>query len=178
MSILARHPRNDNCLKVTLGQDAPVTQEGAGNAPSDSLAAESNREGGGFASNRGIHSENSPDFNDEASAARNSHNRSDRSDVPESYGGAAPTYINSQYRQDPNGPHGKNLQEGDWDESRGKEGIRKAMNAEPGSKNDPSRLAEHQFQLKQSVGGPDAGPRQGDLTGKTAYDTLDSEVPS
>ena len=67
---------------------------------------------------------------------------------------------------------------GDWDESQAQEGITKALNAEPGSENDPSRLAEQQMQLNQSSVGRDAGPRQAELSKKTAFDALDSETPS
>lgn len=42
---------------------------------------------------------------------------------------------------------------------------------------DPSRLAERQFQLKQAAG-RHAESRQVDVEDKTVYDALESEVPS
>ncbi|KAH7152853.1 hypothetical protein EDB81DRAFT_757882 [Dactylonectria macrodidyma] len=164
--------------KVTPGENAPVTEESAGTVLPESLAAESNTEEGGFASNRGIHGENVTTVTGDSSTTRGPGRKGHTEDSSEAQGGAAPTYVNSQFSQDSTGPHGKNLQEGDWDESKGKDGLQKALNAEPGSKNDPSRLAEQQFQLQQGVGGPGAGPREAELTKKTAFDALDSETPS
>ncbi|KAH7141299.1 hypothetical protein B0J13DRAFT_608307 [Dactylonectria estremocensis] len=164
--------------KVTPGQDAPVTQENAGTVLPESLAAESNTKEGGFSSNQGIHGENVTTASSDSSTTRAPGSKGHVDSSSKTQGGAAPSYVNSQLSQDPNGPHGKNLKEGDWDESKGKDGLQKALNSEPGSKNDPSRLAEHQFQLKDSVGGPGAGARQAELTKKTAFDALDSETPS
>ncbi|KAH8685293.1 hypothetical protein BGZ61DRAFT_507447 [Ilyonectria robusta] len=160
--------------KVTLGEDAPVTLEGAGLVPSDSLAAESKREGGEFSSNRGIRSENVPSSDNKSSATRR---RSHSEGALKSSEDIAPTHVSSQHRRDPNGPHGKNLHEGGWDESKAEDGIQKAFNAEPGSMDDPSRLAERQFQLKQAAG-RHAESRQVDVEDKTVYDALESEVPS
>lgn len=92
--------------------------------------------------------------------------------------GTAPSYVSSQYIKDKNGPHGKNITEGGWDQSKAKDGLQAALASEPGSENDPSRLAEMQFQQNQNRGGRDAGPKQGELTNETKYDSLKSDVPA
>ncbi|KAF7557851.1 hypothetical protein G7046_g5958 [Stylonectria norvegica] len=164
--------------KVESGKQAPVTKESAGTVATGSLADESNRDGGGFASNRGIHSEDTDASDLKSSSQANKHpgapgSKADRGSN-ESHAGIAPSYVNAQQHTDPDGPHGKNLKEGDWDESKAEDGLKKALNSEPGSKNDPSRLAEQQFGLKESKGARDSGP----VKNKTAFDTLDSETPS
>ncbi|CAM1502762.1 Fc.00g075380.m01.CDS01 [Cosmosporella sp. VM-42] len=159
--------------KVELGRNAPVEQEKVGTVPNESLAAESHREGGAFSANEGIHSESAsgPDQKSSLGGSRSE----GRSATQQSSSGSGRNESSSEA----SGPHGKNLKEGgDWDESQAQEGINKALNAEPGSENDPSRLAEHQMQLNKSSAGRDAGPRQGELSKKTAYDALDSETPS
>jgi len=189
--------------KVNPGRNDPAVRETAGNVASESLAAESYREDGGFADNRGAEPENlssrsrSTSGAEELSAAANSNTRGAAHDATlsnagrydeaagrgadnmgSSYAGTAPSYISSQYHKDPNGPHGKNLTEGDWDESQGKDGLRRALASEPGSKNDPSRLAEQDFKLKQSTGGRDTGPKQHALDKQTPFDSLDSDTPA
>ncbi|KAI8655967.1 hypothetical protein NCS55_01250500 [Fusarium keratoplasticum] len=71
--------------------------------------------------------------------------------------------------------HSKNL-EGSWDDSKTEDGLQKALNAEPGSDDDPGRLAELKFQQQQAGGG--AGPREGKLSTKSGYDALNAETPS
>lgn len=176
--------------------------ENAGTVGSESLAAESYRDGGGFADNAGAepetlnsHKDSSKDS--ELSAADNSSSRQAATDATysnserydnatgrsadsmgDSYGGTAPSYIAGQYHQDPNGPHGTNLTEGDWDASRGRDGLRKALESEPGSGNDPSRQAERDFKLKDSTAGPDTGPKQDGLDKGSGFDNLGSNVPA
>ncbi|KAI5458532.1 hypothetical protein BGZ63DRAFT_391565 [Mariannaea sp. PMI_226] len=189
--------------KVDLGQNAPVIQEGVGKVSSESLANESVHEGDGFATNRDVHSENKPESEQTsrvsyAAKASEANTQSDSSEPTyaskarettqptsssgtenaQSYDGKAPTYVNNQYERDPSGPHGKNLHEGGWDNSKAEDGLKKALNSEPGSTDDPSRLAEQQFQLKQAATGRDAGPREESVKTKTAYDALGSEVSS
>ncbi|KAF4983446.1 hypothetical protein FZEAL_1175 [Fusarium zealandicum] len=172
--------------KVDLGQNAPSKTEGAGTVTSESLAAESNKEGGDFASNTGIHSENQssskPTSTENSSAGRDTTSTStstgaapQSSSGSNSSAGTAPSYVENQSIK-ASGPHGKNLKEGDWDESKVEDGLKKALESEPGSENDPSRLAEEQIQHKQSATG--TGPRQGEVTNKTAFDSLNAETPS
>ena len=184
--------------KVDLGRNAPVKQEAAGPVPTESLAAESYKEGGAFASNQGIRTENlqSSDTSRaakldpapnaqyrEAAHDTTSYNAASydeatgRSDAkPKSDAGTAPSYVNNQYIRDPKGPHGKNLQEGGWDDSKTRDGLQAALNAEPGSEDDPARAAEYQFELKNNAKSGGAGPREGSLTNETTYDKLDSNV--
>jgi hypothetical protein len=165
---------------------------------SESLAAESYNEGGAFASNQGVHSENLQASNtsraDKLDAAPNAEYReaaqdttsynsasydeaTGRSDAkPKSDAGTAPSYVNNQYIRDPNGPHGKNLQEGGWDDSKTRDGVQAALNAEPGSQDDPARAAEYQFELKNNAKSRGAGPKEGSLTNETTYDKLDSNA--
>ncbi|KAF5237683.1 hypothetical protein FANTH_10710 [Fusarium anthophilum] len=193
--------------QVDLGQNAPVKEEGAGTVPNESLAAESLKEGGEFASNEGIHGENQPTSRSEnTSAGRNTDTSSAPSSgsdskssgaapkssdsapkssgtdskssdsAPKSLAGTAPSYVDNQYIQE-SGPHGKNLKEG-IDYSNTKDGLKKALESEPGSQDDPSRLAEQQFQQNQNAVGRDAGPKQSELEGKTPFDALNNETSS
>ncbi|KAF5579989.1 hypothetical protein FPCIR_10819 [Fusarium pseudocircinatum] len=186
--------------QVDLGQNAPVKEEGAGTVPNESLAAESLKEGGEFASNEGIHGENQPtsrsentsagrntdtssapssgsDSKTSSSASKSSGTASKSGDsAPKSLAGTAPSYVENQYIKE-SGPHGKNLKEG-IDYSSTKDGLKKALESEPGSQDDPSRLAEQQFQQNQTAAGRDAGPKQSELEGKTAFDALNNEASS
>ncbi|KAG5662445.1 hypothetical protein KAF25_004863 [Fusarium avenaceum] len=192
--------------KVDLGQDAPIKEEGAGKVASESLAAESIEEGGEFASNKGIRSEND---SNKGSRSENDSNKDTRSENQSSSGSentssgrtantssapapgsglgsgsgaapesadTAPSYADNQHAEG-SGPHGKNLKEG-IDYSNTEDGLKKALASEPGSEDDPSRLAELQFQRNQSAVGRDAGPKQSELSGKTAFDGLNSETSS
>ena len=87
----------------------------------------------------------------------------------ESHAGTAPSYVNSQFH-DNAGPKGKDLHEGGF-ESR--DANNASFNSEIGSKNDPSRLAERDFQRQNADFDGVAGvPRQkGELEDNT-YDTL------
>ncbi|KAF4960939.1 hypothetical protein FGADI_589 [Fusarium gaditjirri] len=189
--------------KVDLGKNAPVKQEGAGPVPNESLAAESLKEGGEFTSNEGIHGENQPtsrsentsadrntntntssapssgsDSKSSSSASKSSGTASKSSNpAPKSLAGTAPSYVENQYIRAPGGPHGKNLKEG-IDDSNTEDGLKKALESEPGSQDDPGRLAERQFQQYQTAGGRDAGPKQSELEGKTAFDALNNETSS
>lgn len=85
--------------------------------------------------------------------------------------GTAPTYIADQYVRDTKGPHGKNIQEG-FDDAGTRDGLKAALGAEPGSDQDPSRLAEHQMDLKNNAKSAPAVPRDTHLTNETKYDAL------
>lgn len=89
--------------------------------------------------------------------------------------GTASSYANPDLHKHSRGPHGKNAKEGDWDDSKTEDGLKKALESEPGSENDPSRLAEQKFQRDRSALGRDAGPRQADLATQTKYDSLNPE---
>ena len=166
--------------KVDLGENAPVRAEGAGTVLSESLAAESYREGGDFASNRDAQPENMSSSGSYESASRTANtgsgNASSGSTEPRSFGGTAPSYVENQYIKDSSGPHGRNLTEGGWDESKIEDGIQKSFNAELGSKNDPARVAEQQMELNNNAQSRAAGPKQSELTNKTPYDALGSNV--
>ncbi|KAK1750818.1 hypothetical protein QBC47DRAFT_392631 [Echria macrotheca] len=133
--------------KVTT-ESVPRKQEGTGEVDPSSLAAESARSGGGFSAN--------PSSGSGGSTTSESHSSKTRApgtsgtsksgggsalDHQYSYGGPAPTYVNSQFRVDEKGPHGKNLKEGGFEGS-GTDG--KGM-PEPMSEQDPSRLAEREM---------------------------------
>ncbi|KAH7254106.1 uncharacterized protein BKA55DRAFT_593717 [Fusarium redolens] len=148
------------------------------------------KEGGDFTSNEGIHGENQPTRSENTSAGRNTSSApssgsaskssgttsQSSGSAPESLAGSAPSYVNNQYIKE-SGPHGKNLKEG-IDDSNTKDGLKKALESEPGSQDDPSRLAEQQFQQNQTAAGRDAGPKQSELEGKTAFDALNNETSS
>ncbi|KAK5995974.1 hypothetical protein PT974_04394 [Cladobotryum mycophilum] len=162
-------------MKVDPGSGAPVRREGAGPVASESLAAQSFREGGGFSENREAQPQ---DFSAEELQSASGSRQSGQP-------GAAPGYVADQYLKDTSGrPHGKNLKEGGGGlsggsakgegEREGEDGMKKAFEAEVGSVNDPGRVAEQQFALGRGVKGSEA--RQDELTGETRYDVLDPDV--
>ncbi|PTB63407.1 hypothetical protein BBK36DRAFT_1181842 [Trichoderma citrinoviride] len=158
--------------KVTLGQDAPVTREGPGVVQSESLAAQSLHSGGEFSNNRSSETEAISGSDLKTQAGRGGE---------DSNGAPAPNYVVDQYLTGKGGPHGKNIKEGiDESELRGKEsdGLQKALRAEPGSENDPSRLAEERMLERDTLRAEGSGPRQGGVEGGTKYDGLENEVSS
>jgi hypothetical protein len=159
---------NNICKKVNPGKDAPVNRESAGLVASESLAAESYEQGGEFAQNRNAQPEAMSSSNMRSQAGRES-----------ASAGEAPSYVADQYIKDTKGPHGKKIKEGISDEAGVKnDGLERALRSEPGSEDDPSRLAERQMLQGQNLGAGGAGPRQSELTGETKYDVLDREVSS
>lgn len=90
--------------------------------------------------------------------------------------GAAPTYIAPQYAQE-SGPHGKNITEG-FDDSGTRDGLKAALGAEPGSKNDPSRRAELQFQQTNQQRTTAGQPKDFETSNETKFDSLSNETSS
>ncbi|KZZ92482.1 hypothetical protein AAL_06108 [Moelleriella libera RCEF 2490] len=154
--------------KVEPGKDAPVRQEGTGLVEEGSLAAESFRADGKFAENRDAEPESASDARSSATS---------RAGGQSVQGATAPSYVNNQYLSDPKGPHGKNLRESDFDGQDLQSGQAKAFAAEPGSIDDPGRLAEAKFQQKDAVP-PQAAPDGGEtkLSTSTAFDGLKRDV--
>ncbi|KAI1637524.1 hypothetical protein F4809DRAFT_314946 [Biscogniauxia mediterranea] len=152
--------------KVTAGQHAPVTHEGPGPVPEGSLAAESQS----FREANDVNPEN-------LSSARpyeDTHTHARTRTTASEQGGAAPTYVESAYRRDPAGPHGKNITEDEGIATEDK--ARNASYAEVGSAADPGRAAEKKFTsgVSAATAGTGAG-REKDIGGKTGYDVLGSE---
>ncbi len=85
-------------------------------------------------------------------------------------GGDAPTYVNAHHIRDQGKPHGKNITEGFEDSHKFRDGQRAAMEAEPGSRDDPSRVAEQQFFSKEAGSG--LGTREAKVTGEGRYNVL------
>merc|ERR1712000_330655 len=168
--------------KVDFGQNAPSKVEGAGVVTEGSLAAESLQESGGFAANKGIHGENIPSnastTNTLGAASYDEATNSGsfaEGQKAKSNAGAAPTYVASQYAVDQSGPHGKNITEG-FDDAGAQGGTQKAFNAAVGSKDDPSRAAELQFEQNNAARTRGAGPRDGEISNETKYDALNSST--
>jgi hypothetical protein len=163
---IARH-------QVFPGQNAPVNPEGAGIVPQDSLAAESYRQGGDFASNAGSKPEQ---FSLEERAERLQSASGGASQGGGAHTATAPSYIESQYIKDTSGPHGKNIHE---DKNLGEpgrsDGLRRALNSEPGTADDPSRLAERKFQNEDFAAAGGQGPREGAVNTESKYDNLDRQ---
>ncbi|KAL7953102.1 hypothetical protein V8C34DRAFT_321643 [Trichoderma compactum] len=154
--------------KVNPGKDAPVHREAAGIVAPESLAAESVQHGGEFAQNRNVQQEGVA-----GSDLKTQSGREGARSV-----GEAPGYVADLPTKDTKGPHGKKIKEG-IDEGKAGEkndGLARALRSEPGSEDDPSRLAEAQMFQKGSLGARGAGPRQAHLEGETIYDKLDSET--
>ncbi|EFQ25942.1 uncharacterized protein GLRG_01086 [Colletotrichum graminicola M1.001] len=166
--------------KVDLGAAAPTRPESPGPVPADSLAAESASHGGEFAKNRGVDpntlssggndngNSSSPRTGTGAGAAPGSGGASSKAEP-------APTYVLNQYIRDPKGPHGKNIHEG-IDDQGVKDGVQEAFRAEPGSENDPARVAERELLKSQTRAGRDAGPRETEISGQTVFERLDNDV--
>ncbi|PKK53149.1 hypothetical protein CI102_1563 [Trichoderma harzianum] len=166
MPTLRERKNPSSGTKVHPGKNDPVHREAAGLVAPESLAAESVEHGGEFAQNRNVQQEGV-----ESSGLKTQSGRE---------GGEAPGYVADQYIKDTKGPHGKNIKEG-VDEGKAGEkndGLQRALRSEPGSEDDPSRLAEAQMFQKGSLGARGAGPRQSHLEGETIYDKLDSETSS
>ncbi|KAK3935534.1 hypothetical protein QBC46DRAFT_242577, partial [Diplogelasinospora grovesii] len=139
--------------KVQLGENAPITREGAGPVPDESLAAESIKSGGAFSENRGAIPGSGPQRDPGAGAPytrgeppkdlrsrdESQGGSGDALENQKSYAGPAPTYVLSrEFMKDKKGPHGKNLKEGGFEGS----GTDGGPLPEPGSMEDPARLAE------------------------------------
>ncbi|KAH8120933.1 hypothetical protein ACSS6W_009724 [Trichoderma asperelloides] len=152
--------------KVDLGKKAPVSQETAGLVESESLAAESYEHEGEFSENRNAQPEGvSGSGQSEVGGRKEASGRQKASSAAD------------QHSTDTKGHHGKKSKEGLSDKTDEKnDGLARALRAEPGSEDDPSRLAERQMLQRQSLGARGAGPRQGELAGETMYDALDNEV--
>ncbi|KAK7746363.1 hypothetical protein SLS53_002322 [Cytospora paraplurivora] len=151
--------------KVNLGENAPVVREGAGAVASESLAAESFREGGEFSKNRNI-----SEIDSNTTAHHSSKAPSSAPAPAESHAETAPSYVNTQNIRDSAGPHGKNITEDP--ELIGRPAK---FNVEPGSKDDPARLAEQKLAAKQATA-PGAGQGQADAGNTQPYDALDNET--
>ncbi|KAK4082307.1 uncharacterized protein Triagg1_2119 [Trichoderma aggressivum f. europaeum] len=170
-----RHVSVDKWNKVNPGKDAPVHREAAGLVAPESLAAESVQHGGEFAQNRNVQQEGVAGSELKTQSGR-------EGGVGVGGGksvGVAPGYVADLYIKDTKGPHGKNIKEGVDDGGRVGEkndGLARALRSEPGSEDDPSRLAEAQMFQKGSLGARGAGPRQAHLEGESIYDKLDSET--
>ncbi|KAK3394890.1 hypothetical protein B0H63DRAFT_61536 [Podospora didyma] len=118
------------------------SSEGAGAVPNKSLAAESIRAGGEFASNRGAVPGSGPAKDNRASAPGSANtNTNPTLENQQSYGGAAPSYVLSQQLNTGGTPHGKNLTEGGFAGS----GTSGGRLPEPGSKDDPARAVVSAF---------------------------------
>ena len=134
--------------------------------PQDSLAAESYRKGGDFASNPGSKPEQfSLDERAERLQGASAASKEDHT---------APSYVESQYIMDTGGPHGKNIHEDkNLGEPGTRDGLGRALRAEPGTENDPSRLAERRFQNEDFAAAGGQGPREGAVGTQSKYDNLD-----
>ncbi|KAK7912228.1 hypothetical protein PG985_014709 [Apiospora marii] len=139
--------------KVTMGNQAPVTQEGSG-AVSDSLATESQA----FQSSNRV----------TEGASQQANTTSSSGGAPAKSVGTAPGYIGNINNQDASGPHGKNLKE---DPNLQGENT----SAEFGTENDPGRLAEKKFALGASTAPVATGGREEHVDKKAPYDALSSE---
>ncbi|KAI1339084.1 hypothetical protein F5Y15DRAFT_384746 [Xylariaceae sp. FL0016] len=153
--------------KVTLGQNAPVTQEGPGAIASDSLAAESQT----FREANHAEPGQAPKPQQGAHAAQPS--GSTGSTGGAQHVGTAPTYVENMNQTYAGGPHGKNIKE---DDSIGTED--KAKNAsftEFGTENDPGMAAEQKFTRAAVASAGTSAGREKELDGKTPYDALGAE---
>lgn len=162
---------------------APPTTEAAGPVDPSSLAAESVRSHGAFASNRGASPRTVPDATSMASAhSKPSSDHPTGSGEPQ--GQTAPSYITTSEDRGVHAgiggeggaasatanpasrttqPKGENVEEGFEEKGKGgnrklRDGTRAAFAAEEaGGKDDPSRVAEEKFRRGNEMGGKDGG---------------------
>ncbi|CAG8958112.1 hypothetical protein HYFRA_00000458 [Hymenoscyphus fraxineus] len=188
--------RNPTHGQKVTDPNAPVIKEGAGAVVSDSLAAESTREGGGFASNRdtdpfGPKGSNSTFTNrDTSSATRldptvDAEAREAESDWAEEKklgasggqrgnAGTAPSYVSSQF-VDSKGPKGENLTEG----FEGGAGNNASFNGAIGGRNDPGRKALDKIVKDNADSSEMAGmPKQMGDIGDNEFTALDRNTPA
>lgn len=147
-----------------------MTQEGAGNV-SGSLAAESAQKGGEFANNRNINDSGSTTGGNVGGKIQDTSSTSTSASGGAAAASTAPTYVNNQYNSNSGGPHGKNITEDP--EMTGRPAK---FNVEPGSKDDPGRVAEQDLRLKQTRGAPGTGERQDGVDNQQPYGALDNET--
>ncbi|KAK7953004.1 hypothetical protein PG988_013698 [Apiospora saccharicola] len=149
--------------KVTMGNQAPVTQEGTG-AVQGSLAAESQA----FqTSNRVTEGAPQEAYSNQESSSISGTDTGLKSGSAAS-AGTAPGYVGNLSNQDASGPHGKNLKEDPQLEGKNNSG-------EFGNANDPGRLAEKKFALGSSTAPIATGGQEEHLDKKSPYDALSSE---
>lgn len=162
-----------------MGKNAPVSQEAAGLVKGESLAAESYGEGGEFDQNRNTQPEGvSSSGRQEASGRRETSFMEEAVNLQRSGGRQAKSAVaGAAPMKDTKGSHGKKMKEGSSDDKYS-DGLQRALRAEPGSEDDPSRLAERQMLQGNSLGAGGAGPRQSEMAGESIYDVLKNEVDS
>ncbi|KZF23657.1 hypothetical protein L228DRAFT_246490 [Xylona heveae TC161] len=168
------------------------TLEKPGTVVSDSLAGESVRGGGSFASNpsanpSGVNAAsttaNTTDTSaatklDAAPSAGSRQTQSGSQQTSQSKGpqnvGTAPSSIAVDFATGETKPKGVNLREGGFDSD---SKYNASFTSDIGGKNDPGRLAEAKFQRAAAESGPDAagGPRQKGVSGDGQYDALNSD---
>ncbi|KAI0431945.1 hypothetical protein F5Y09DRAFT_174850 [Xylaria sp. FL1042] len=161
--------------KVTVGANAPISQEGPGVVHPDSLAAESQA----FKQANSVDpdtQQSRPQEDASASARAPGTSTTDtQGSMPREAGSgsvpAAPTYVENQYIRYPGGPHGKNIKE---DNSIGTEDRAKnaSFAAEIGSRDDPSLLAERKFGQTNTAAPGNIGGRERVTEDKTTFDVL------
>ncbi|KAJ4165728.1 hypothetical protein LMH87_007348 [Akanthomyces muscarius] len=156
---------NTHGTKVDLGNKAPELNERAGIVADDSLAGESYRNDGEFSKNAGAkpeHFGNDKNIHSGPKAAQDGN------------GGAAPSYLVDTQLRDQGGPHGKNIREENLDLLDNRDGLKRALRSEPGSEDDPSRLAEQQMQGRNAI--PGAAPPVRDTEGGNSFEELDRKL--
>ncbi|OAA71526.1 hypothetical protein ISF_02077 [Cordyceps fumosorosea ARSEF 2679] len=153
--------------KVDLGNKAPELRERAGMVADDSLAAESYRKDGEFAKNASVKPE-------KFQTDQNIH--SGPKAAQQGNGGSAPSYLVDTQLRDRGGPHGKNIREENLDLPDNSDGLKRALRSEPGSEDDPSRLAEQQLQGQNAISG--SAPPVRDTAGGNSFGNLDNNRPS
>ncbi|KAK8063006.1 hypothetical protein PG997_015103 [Apiospora hydei] len=143
--------------KVTMGNQAPVYQEGSG-APSSPTTAPA-RAFPPPSRKRPTRPTHPPSISGTDTGLRSGGAAS---------AGTAPGYIGNLSNQDPSGPHGKNLKEDPSLEG-------KHVSGEIGTENDPGRAAEHKFALGANTPAVAHGGQQEKLNKESPYEALSSE---
>ncbi|KAM3503302.1 hypothetical protein MY10362_004272 [Beauveria mimosiformis] len=156
---------NSHGTKVSLGNKAPERNESAGIVASESLAAESLRNEGEFAKNAGAKPEPSQN-------TKNIHGAPEA--TQHANGGAAPSYVVDTQLRGQAGPHGKNIRDENIDATGYRDGLKRALRSEPGSEDDPSRLAELQFEGRNAI--PGSAPAVRDTQDVNSFEKLDRDL--
>ncbi|KAI0490359.1 hypothetical protein F4859DRAFT_6243 [Xylaria cf. heliscus] len=158
--------------KVSAGPNDPIIQEGPGAVKPDSLAAES--QAFRQANAAGLDKQQRRPQEGVSASARTpgtstTYPQGGRS--RETGSGSAPSYLESQFRREPGGPHGHNIKEDDiiGTEDRARNA---SFAAEIGAKDDPSLLAERRFEQQNAIAPGSSGGRERATHEKTTYDVL------
>ncbi|AEO64527.1 uncharacterized protein THITE_2110756 [Thermothielavioides terrestris NRRL 8126] len=179
-SLAAESARKGGAFAANPGQEqAPQKRQPQPQSSQQQQSSRSGTEEGGTAVNKttSLNLENQQTARGSGGSSKGAAPTEDLSlENQQAYGGPAPSYVLNQRHRDPAGPHGKNLTEGGFEGS----GTAEGPLPEPGSIQDPARVAARDLRAGMAGRGGDAGrPRQTEgVEGKSWYTPLGGDEPA